>query len=142
MSNGAKRRGYSMIEALVSVALLSIGIVAVLGAYTGLARTQRKAMESERMQRLAIDKYQELVGTEALQTQSLSGDFSDRGEDRYTWQATVETTGTENLSSLNVTVQTRDGAEDGPTQFASGVVYIPQTTTTPADGTPAGGGNP
>jgi type II secretory pathway pseudopilin PulG len=128
-----------MIEAMVSVALLGVGIVAVLGGFAALAKSQQRAVESERMQRLAVDKYQELVGTEAIQTESLSGDFSDRGEDRYVWQATVETTATENLSALNVIVQTRDGGADGPTQFASGVVYVPQTTTTtPTQGTAGG----
>lgn len=127
-----------MIEAMVSVALLVVGVVAVLGGFTTLATNQRKALESERMQRLAIDKYQELVATEALQTQELSGDFSDHGDDRYVWQASVEPTGTENLSALNVIVQPRNAGSDGPMQFASGVVYLPpaSSTSTPTGGTP------
>ena len=118
--------------------LLVVGITAMIGAYTSLGRNQRLAMESEYMQRLAIDKYQELVATEALETQSLNGDFSDRGENNYLWSASVTATGTNNLSALSVTVTPRDSSDTE--QFTvNGVVYQqPQTTTTGS--ATAGGG--
>lgn len=122
---------------MVSAALVTVGIVALISAYSTLTRNQRITVEYEQMQRLAIDKYDELVATEALQTQSLNGDFSDRGKDNYLWQAAVQSTGTNNVSALTVTVQPREGAPN-ESASASGVVYIPPqtTTTTTAGGTP------
>ena len=129
-----------MIEAMVSVALVTIGIVSILAAYTSLGRNQRLAVESETMQRLAIDKYDELVATEALQSEALNGDFSDRQIDGYLWDASVQTTSTTDVSTLTVTVQPRDGS-DTQTAVVSGVVYqAPQTSST--SGGPAPGGTP
>lgn len=126
-----------MIEAVVSVALLAIGIVSVLGAYAGLTTQQTKANATEQMQRYALDKYDELVATQSLQTESLNGDFSDRGDDSYTWTADIEPTGIQDLSSLTVTVQPQSGPDGSMEATASGLIYIPpQTSTTPAGGTP------
>jgi hypothetical protein len=114
---------------MVSAILLGVGVVALLSAYTAMSKTQRLAMETESMQRLALDKYDELVATEALQAQSLNGDFSDRGNDSYLWTAAVTPTSTANLSTLTVTVSRRDGSTDNQ-EVINGVVYIqPQTTT-------------
>ncbi len=121
-----------MIEAIVSAALLTVGITSILGAYSSLIKARTVTTESEQMQRLAIDKYDELVATEALQTQSLNGDFSDRGDDKYLWSASVTATGTDNLSALTVTVTPR---EQSTTQAAvNGVVYIPPQTSNPTGG--------
>jgi len=124
---------------MVSTVLLIVGITAMISAYTSMAHNQRLAMESEQMQRLAIDKYEELVATEALETQSLNGDFSDRGEDNYLWSASVAATGTDNLSALTVTVTPRDGAENDQA-VVNGVVYQPPQTTNGTGTTGATGG--
>ncbi|HVT14148.1 MAG TPA: prepilin-type N-terminal cleavage/methylation domain-containing protein [Fimbriimonadaceae bacterium] len=139
MSKGPKARGYTLIEAMVSTVLVTVGLIALLGAYTNLTRNQNIAVQTERMQRLAVDKYQELVATEALQTQALNGDFSDRGEDSYLWEATVGETGVQNLSALTVTVTLRDSPDDKEKAVVNGVVYQqPQTTT--GNGGATGGG--
>jgi hypothetical protein len=116
------------------MALVTIGIAAIMGGFSALGHNQWKAQEAELMQRLAFDKYDELVGTGALQTDSLNGDFSDRGEDRFLWDATVEPTGVENLSALTITVEPRDDQNDKHT--VSGTVYVPPVETAPAGGTP------
>lgn len=140
MSKGRKAKGYTLIEAMVSTVLVTVGLIALIGAYSNLTRNQNIAVQTERMQRLAQDKYGELVATEALQTQALNGDFSDRGEDNYLWQATVAETGTQNLSALTVTVTPRDSADDREKAIVNGVVYQQPQTTTGTGATPAGGG--
>jgi prepilin-type N-terminal cleavage/methylation domain-containing protein len=131
-----ERRGFTLVEAMVSTVLLAVGITAVLGAFSSMTSNYRKARDTEQMQRLALDKYEELVATGSLQTQTLNGDFSDRGNDRYLWDASVETTGVENLSSLTITVQPRDNQETEPKVSIDGVVFIEPATTAPAGGTP------
>ncbi|HWA83951.1 MAG TPA: prepilin-type N-terminal cleavage/methylation domain-containing protein [Fimbriimonadaceae bacterium] len=139
MSKGIKARGYTLIEAMVSTVLVTVGLIAMIGAFSNLTRNQNIVVQGERMQRLAIDKYQELVATEALQTQALNGDFSDRGEDNYLWEASVGETGTQNLTALTVTVTLRDSTDDKEKAVVNGVVYQqPQTTT--GNGGTAGGG--
>jgi len=128
LSKGTKRQGFTLIEAMVSAVLLIVGITAVIGAYTSMGRNQRIAIEKEQMQRLALDKYQELVATEALQTQSLNGDFTDRGDNNHLWTAAVAATGTDNLSALTVTVSPRNGA-DTDQAVVNGIVYQPPQTT-------------
>ena len=124
----------------MSTVLVTVGLVAIISSYTALGRGQRISIETELMQRLVTDKYDELEATEALQTQSLNGDFSDRGYDNYLWSANVAATGTENLSALTVTVTSRDtnGSSEG---VVNGVVFIPPQTTTGSTTTPAPGGN-
>jgi Tfp pilus assembly protein PilV len=131
-----RKRGFTLIEAIVSVGLVAVGIVSIMGAFGKLSHQQTQANTSELMQRLAFEKYDELVATGAIETQALNGDFSDQGDDAHLWDATVDTTGTENLSSLTVSVQSRDGDANDKVSI-SGMVYVqPQTTTT----TPAAGG--
>jgi type II secretory pathway pseudopilin PulG len=123
-----------MIEALVSVALVGVAITAIMGAFGKFAHNQGIANQTEQMQRLAIEKYDELVGTGSLQAQSLNGDFSDWGNDQFVWDAAVDTTGTENLSALTVTVQPRDNPNETNKTSVNGLVYIQPQSTAPADG--------
>jgi hypothetical protein len=111
---------------------LAVGLVGIVRAYGSLTRNQSSSIDSEQMQQLAVDKYDELVATESLQTDSLSGDFSDRGIDKFLWSATVSQTGVTNLSGLTVTVTPREGP-DTLKSTINGVVYQPpQTSTTGA----------
>ena len=88
------------------------------------------------MQQLALDKYDELVATEALQSNALSGDFSDRGNDRFLWQANVGTTSVTNLDYLTVTVTDRNNDQSKVT--IDGTVFVAPTTDTTTGGTTGG----
>ena len=134
------RGGFTLVEALVSVVILGVGITGVTGALGEMTRARGRAMETERMQRLAFDKYDELIATVQYTTPSLSGDFTDRNEYRYTWHAELLETGTTNLESFAVYV---DSAAGGTTKTVkvTGLVYVQPTTGTGAGGgTGTGGG--
>lgn len=122
MSRG--RKGFTLIEALVSVALVAIGISTVIGGFASLTIGQRRMRDSERMQNLALQKYDELVATDSLEATSLSGDFSDYGAEQFLWSADVETTSVENLNALTVTVTARDNTDSEPKQVVSGTVFV------------------
>lgn len=115
-----------MIEALASVALLLVGIVAALGAIGQMTRAEAHLQESERMRRLADRKVAELIGTGDYQYIT-EGDFTDLGEDRYQFSVTIEPTGVEGLEVVTVLV-TRVNRRNDPGYDASQLVYIPPET--------------
>lgn len=119
-------------EAIVSVALLAVGIVAALSAISQMTKSEAIVQESERMRRLADEKLQELIATGDYQTIT-EGDFAERGENRYTWTAELQPTGVENLEALTVIV-VRVNRRDDPGYDASQLIYIPPVAT--------GGGTP
>ncbi len=140
MSRGSAS-GFTLIEALVSVALVAIGIASVLGGFASLTISQRKVRDTEKMQRLALQKYDEIVATDSLEATTLSGDFTDYGEDALQWSASVEPTGVENLMALTVTVESRDNPDSEPRQVISGTVYqSPDTGAGTPTGAPTGNG--
>ena len=132
-----RNRGFTLVEAMVSVVLLAVGITAILGTLGEMTKARGRSIATERMQQLAFDKYDELVGTGDYTTPSLSGDFQDRNESRYTWRAEFLQTGTTNLESFTVYVDPVAGPNKGVQ--ATGLVYVPPTTVT-GTGTVAGGG--
>jgi len=115
-----------MIEALASVALLLVGIVAALGAIGQMTRAEAHLQESERMRRLADRKVAELIGTGDYQYIT-EGDFTDLGDDRYQFSVTIEPTGVEGLEVVTVLV-TRVNRRNDPGYDASQLVYIPPET--------------
>jgi len=131
-----RRRGFSLLEAMVASILLAIGISGVMAALGAMTSARGRIIESERMQRLAVDKYDELVGTGAYSTPSLTGDFTDRNETRYTWRAELQDTGTTNLESFTVYVDPVAG-RDAKTIQVTGLVFVPPTT---GSGSSTGGG--
>ncbi|MEQ1823753.1 MAG: prepilin-type N-terminal cleavage/methylation domain-containing protein [Fimbriimonadaceae bacterium] len=127
------RRGFTFIEALVSIALAGIGIASVVGAMGAMTKTEANAIEKEKMQRLAVDKYEELVATNDYDSVT-TGDFEDRGEPDFAWSAEVQTTGVEGLDQLQLTVRRSTGREAEIS--ITGLVYAPTQSTTTGGGTP------
>ena len=98
---------------------------------TGLAamsKSDRELIEREYMQRLATQKYDEVVSTNAIDSAELNGDFSDRSDDKYEWRADVEPSGEENLEILTLTVK-RLNTEQGPEVTLDGLVFRPPIAT-------------
>lgn len=139
MSN-AKKSGFTLIEAVVSVALVGVGVVSTLNALSAIGKSDSQVRLRERMQRLAIDKCDELIATGALTNATQSGDFKDRNLDGYIWQATVTPGSVTNLDSIQVIVSQSDDP-NGITEEVDTLRYTPPATTTvPATATTTGGG--
>jgi len=122
-----RHRGFTLIEAIVSVALLAVGIVAALSAIGQMTKTEGIVQEGERMRRLADEKLQELIATGDYQTIT-EGDFTERGENRYSWSTVLDPTGVENLESLTVTVVHVNRRDDSGYK-ASQLIYVPPVAT-------------
>lgn len=136
-STAERRRGFTLVEALVAVVLAGVGVAASVSAFGALEKSEANAIEKERMIRLATEKYNELAAMGDLN--NVGGTFDDRGEDRYVWEASVETTGIENVSQLNVTVSLSDSMNRERSETVYGVVYEEPASSTTGT-TP--GGNP
>ncbi len=100
-------RGFTLIEALAAVLLLIVGVSSAMHGLGALSRAQRRAQENEDMQRLAIQKYDEILALGALNSGEASGDFREIGEDRFIWSARRMPTGYGNLDSIQVDVARR-----------------------------------
>jgi type II secretory pathway pseudopilin PulG len=124
MNNAFRRRirGFSMIEAVAAVALVGVGVTSAMAGLAAMAKTDRELLERETMQRLAIQKYDEIVATNQIDSAELSGDFSDQNLEDLEWAATVEPSGEENLEILTVTVN-ETGDLEGPQAEVDGLVY-------------------
>lgn len=104
--SGDRKRGFSVVEALVATVLAGVGVAAALQGLASLTKAQAIVMERERMSRLAVVKLDELIATG--QITNVGGTFEESGEDRYLWEASTTTTGIENLTQLTVTVRLAD----------------------------------
>jgi prepilin-type N-terminal cleavage/methylation domain-containing protein len=84
-ARGLRRRvdGFSMIEAIVAVALLGIGVAAAMGALGRLVSADTAVQEREQLLRLGYAKLQELRATGDYALAPLDGDYSDSGQARF-----------------------------------------------------------
>lgn len=117
-----KARGFTLIEAIASIALVGIGIASCMAGLAAMAKNDRLIVERETLQRLATQKYDEVISTGLIDSAELSGDFSDQGQEKYEWAAAVEPSGEENLEILTVTVN-RVGDTEGPQAAIDGLVF-------------------
>lgn len=118
----SRRHAFTLIEAVAAIALVGIGVASAMGGLAALARTDRLLIERETLQRLAIQKYDEVIATGAIDTAELSGDFSDVNLDGFEWNVEVEPSGEENLEIITVTVN-RTGDTEGPQATIDGLFF-------------------
>lgn len=119
--------GFTLLEALAAVTLLGIGIVGAMTANSQIIRTEDRARQTERLQRLAQGKLAELIATGQAAT-STSGDFMDQNIQDVTWNLESNTTGITDLDSVRLTVQGPGG--DNDKYQLDTLLYVPPTTTT------------
>lgn len=127
MNSARRRKGFTLIEAMVGVVLLGIGIVSALAAFGSMTNVENSARQTEKMQRMAQAKLAELVATGQADT-STNGDFSDQNEPTYTWTLETGTSGITDLNSVSLTVE-HTGAVGQKTRLDT-LVYVPPVTTT------------
>ncbi len=129
------RRGFTLLEVIVSLAVLSIGLVAVLEAYGAAARVSLQDEFITTATFLAAGKMEEVLKEPYIAAASDEGDFGEEFPD-FTW--TVDAADSEIEGLLTVTVRVE---WEGPT----GEDYLELTSAAisrqpPENG--AGGGMP
>lgn len=123
-SPGNKRQAFTLVEVIVATVILAIGIVSLVGALGGLTRAERAVSDKELITRIANDKLQELIATEAWQSEA-GGSFDDPNLDDFTWSLEEVNVGIENLTGLNLTVDSSNRGE----VTVSTIVFTPPETT-------------
>jgi prepilin-type N-terminal cleavage/methylation domain-containing protein len=126
--------GFTLIEALVAIVVVSIAIVGTMGGFRNLSHIESKSETSEYLQKLAYEKYDELIATAPTTLAATSGDFTDRNITGYSWALAVDTTSVTDLMAVTVTV-TQDSlgnSASSPKGLARGLYYQTQTTSTGA----------
>ena len=122
------KKGFTIVEVVVSVALLAIGIVVSLGSLSAMTKTEVKLRKTEEMNRLAVQKIEEVLAVGNATTAETSGTFDDYGYTGYEWSLEVAPSGTENLDTIRVTV-TEASANSSAGVSVSSLLYTPQSTT-------------
>ena len=122
------KKGFTLVEVVVSVALLAIGIVVALGSLSAMTKTEVKLRKTEEMNRLAVQKIEEVLAVGNATTAETSGTFDDYGYTGYEWSLEVAPSGTENLDTVRVTV-TEASANSSSGVSVSSLLYTPPSTT-------------
>jgi prepilin-type N-terminal cleavage/methylation domain-containing protein len=120
-SNRLKSRGFTLIEVLVTAALIAVGVTAALGALGALTRAEVDLRDRERLERLAHDRYMEMVATGEYAQAPMSGDFADRGYPNFRWQAELTPSTVESLESFSISAE--NSARAGAPVRVSGLVF-------------------
>ena len=115
-------------EVLAAIVLLTVGVIALSNAMAGLARAENVMVDSDKVNRLAKQKLDELVASGDFST--TSGSF-DQPSDNFDWTLTQSDTGVTDLTGYSVKVKDHTGnvAREG---YAETLVYLSTQTTTGA----------
>jgi type II secretory pathway pseudopilin PulG len=133
-----KAKGFTLIEALAAATLAGVGITACMSALGAVAHEQALCKEKDVVQRLARQKYDELISTNQQALASQSGDFTDRNMPDYTWNLDVENSQVSNLDTVTVTVQKQNPGSKDPVGTIEGMVYVSPNTATGTTGAAGG----
>ncbi|HXH60058.1 MAG TPA: prepilin-type N-terminal cleavage/methylation domain-containing protein [Fimbriimonadaceae bacterium] len=127
--NAARKKGFTLVEVMVAVVLVGIAVSALSSGLGSLTAAFRRSIENEALDRLANEKFDELVATGDWVTASY-GDFTGDRYSDYSWSADTETTTIDGAEYLKVTVSKRGAGSNGSV-VAEGLVYRQTVNTTP-----------
>lgn len=97
------KRGFTLIEVLVTVVLVSVAVVGVLGGLRSIQAANARARSADLLQRLVSEKVGDIRLLADPGTGGNAGDFSDRGHGEISWTTRVEATGATNVDKVTVT---------------------------------------
>ncbi len=117
------RRGFTLIEMLVCVALVAVAVVGVLGGIRGLTLADAKARKADLLQRLALRRMDELSVADALSAAQTSGDFSEQGYPAVSWTVDIQPSGVTDVDQVTVTASEGQNA-----QTLTGLFHVPPST--------------
>ena len=129
-----RHAAFTLVEVLVTAALVAVAVVAALGGIRSLEAADIKAHKAILLRRLAMEKVADLRILSDPSQAGGAGDFSDRGYDDITWSADIEPTSVSNLDQVTITATQGKDSQD-----VSTLIYVPASTNT-TTGAAAGGG--
>ncbi len=118
-----RRRGFSLLELVVAIAVLTVGMLGVLRAVSQGINASRAAADRTLGVELAEQKLTELVVNPELEPGVEAGDFGEL-QPRFGWESTVEETELSGLFRVRVTVTWTSGAQEHSVDLET--CYAPQ----------------
>lgn len=127
-----------MLEVVVSILLLSIGVVASMSALEAVSRTESKVNSADTLQRLACEKLNDVRVALDPTNVATSGDFTDQGHKDVTWQVSLDETSASFVEQVSVTA-----TKGKDSQTVSTLIYLAasaESSASTASTTTSGGG--
>lgn len=120
------RSGFTLVEAMVAVAILAIGFVGGMGALTRLGENEVKVRSSERVWHLAQQKLDEVIATGEVSQAPLDGTFEGANA-KYSWALESEPTTSESIFSVRMTVWPTSASRESGSVTLIRLLYVPPT---------------
>ncbi|MCC6445835.1 MAG: prepilin-type N-terminal cleavage/methylation domain-containing protein [Armatimonadetes bacterium] len=117
------RRGFTLIEVLVSVLLVSVALVGVMGGIRAISLADIKAQKADLLQKLAFQRMNELVVEAQTNAAEDSGDFTEQGYPDIAWTADIQP----DSEVANVSYVTVTASQGEVSQSLSGLIYARPT---------------
>ncbi len=95
--------GFTMIEVLVTIVLVTVAFVGVFRGLRALAAIEARTQTADLLQRLSAEKINDLTLLPDPGAGAKTGDFSDRGYPGIGWSAQVEASDAANVDKVTVT---------------------------------------
>lgn len=109
MNTQRANRGFTLLEVMVSLAIIATVLVTLLGTHLMSLNLAQKNKEQTMMAMLARRKMEELF---TIPFESISNDSGDFGPEypTYEWEVSVEKADIDNLKNVKITVSSPDGS--------------------------------
>ncbi len=135
------RRGFTLLEVIVSMAILSIGLVAVLEAYSATARVSLQDEFITTATFLGAGKMEEVLKEPYITSGSDEGDFGEEFAE-FTWTVDITDSEIEGLVIVTVTVDWEGPTGEDYLELTSAAISQEPTETQTGAGVPQTGGVP
>lgn len=129
------KRGFTLIEVLVTVVLVSVAVVGVLGGIRAVQAAGARARSADLMQKLVSEKLGDITLLADPDADGRAGDFGDRGHADIRWTEDIEATGAAGVDKVTVTA-----TRSGRSQAISALMFVRPSSGTSPGGALAGGG--
>lgn len=106
---------------MVAIVLVGTGLAALTSGLGAITKSFRKSVEREEVERLAQDKYDELVATGEYVV-AAEGEYEDERNKGAKWSIEPSTTSIEGVVYVRVTVEV---PRSGRSALVEGLVYSP-----------------
>lgn len=134
MTKRSRSRGYTLLELMLSAAILAIGLTALVRSFTAGTNVLRQNEKRAIGVVLAQQKLAEIMGMDELQDGTEDGDVEEDVYEGYRWQSEIETlTDYPNLKQVRVTISWRDGQRVEDVRIDTYVRVPPESETEPEE---------
>jgi general secretion pathway protein I len=127
----SRRRGFTLIEVLVALAIAAVGLAAVLAVVTNTARNSVYLHDKTFASWIALNRLTEVRLDKALPSVDRTSGEVDYGRDKWKWQQTVTQTEVPGMRRVDVSVRHASDPEDAALATVTGFVGRTQVATQP-----------